>query len=157
MILCKVIDHLHRERNVIVREQGEECREGLRKVVEELSKLRYEMSRSKPITPLIDSLDNAEIWNKYLEQRLEREGTAAWFSSSWMWVECYMYRRMAMALALTKIPQLQTFDFFRAQKEEGFHSSLPSMQLLGSWLMKTLDSNPDPATTWTTLLQVPSY
>ena len=40
VILCKAIDHLHRERNVIGRELGEESREGVKKVVEELSKLR---------------------------------------------------------------------------------------------------------------------
>ena len=38
--MCKAIDHLHRERNVIGRELGEESREGVKKVVEELSKLR---------------------------------------------------------------------------------------------------------------------
>ena len=40
VILCKAIDHLHRERNVVGRELGEESREGVKKVVEELSKLR---------------------------------------------------------------------------------------------------------------------
>ena len=48
VILCKAIDHLHRERNVVGRELGEESREGVKKVVEELSKLRLAVAfRSK--------------------------------------------------------------------------------------------------------------
>ena len=48
VILCKAIDHLHRERNVIGRELGEESREGVKKVVEELSKLRLVHASSCP-------------------------------------------------------------------------------------------------------------
>jgi hypothetical protein len=44
VILCKAIDHLHRERNVLGRELGEEAREGVKKVLEELSKLRCEVT-----------------------------------------------------------------------------------------------------------------
>ena len=43
----QVIDHLHIERNNI----GREC---LYKVVEELSKLRYEMQTNMPIIDLVD-------------------------------------------------------------------------------------------------------
>ena len=45
--LCKMIDHLHIERNNIGRER-------LYKVVEELSKLRYEMQTNMPIIDLVD-------------------------------------------------------------------------------------------------------
>ena len=54
VILCKVIDHLHRERNNIGRELGPEAMERLYKGVEELSKLRYEMQTNMPIIDLVD-------------------------------------------------------------------------------------------------------
>jgi len=137
VILCKAIDHLHRERNVIGRELGEESREGVKKVVEELSKLRYEMQTNKPILPIVDSLPSSAVWNAYIANVEKREGTVAWFSSSWMLTECYMYRRIAQALALST-PSLESFDVFRQQKQEGFASSLPSMLSLASWLLATL-------------------
>ena len=52
--LCKMIDHLHIERNNIGRELGPEAMERLYKVVEELSKLRYEMQTNMPIIDLVD-------------------------------------------------------------------------------------------------------
>ena len=49
-----MIDHLHIERNNIGRELGPEAMERLYKVVEELSKLRYEMQTNMPIIDLVD-------------------------------------------------------------------------------------------------------
>ena len=66
------------------------------------------------------------------------------------------------------------FDFFRHQKEEGFRDSLPSMELLGAWLLQqlswaagggggrqldngncTLDNNiPQSAQLWNLFLQI---
>merc|ERR1711936_291741 len=160
VILCKVIDHLHRERNNIGREMGAEAMEGLYKVVEELSKLRYEMQTNKPILPLVDRVGNAETWNKYLELEKEKESNPSWFTSAWLWVECYMYRRITQALNLTGVPQLLELDYFRQQKEEGFHGSVPSMRHLGTWVLTQLDQvSPDTQLCgirhiWTTLVQV---
>ena len=33
-----------------------------------------------------------QIWNDYLkEEKIKGEGIS-WFSASWMWAECYLYR-----------------------------------------------------------------
>jgi len=156
VILCKVIDHLHRERNNIGRELGSEAMEGLSKVVEELSKLRYEMQTNKHITALEDSVGNSSVWNKYLEQQQEKETNCSWFSSAWLWVECYMYRRITQAVQRTGVDQLQGLDYFRQQKEEGYHGSLLSMRQLGAWLLPQLAKiSPDSEQqTWATLVQV---
>ena len=53
------------------------------------------MQTNKPIVPLVDSLPCSKGWNAYLTAVEGREGTVAWFSSSWMLTECYMYRRLA--------------------------------------------------------------
>jgi hypothetical protein len=111
------------------------------------------MQTSKPIVPLVDGQTNASVWNSYLELQLEKEGSCAWFTSAWMWVECYMYRRMSQALAVTT-PKLQGLDFFQHQKQEGFHNSLPSMQLLGAWLLDALGHHSNLDETWETLVQV---
>ena len=70
-----MIDHLYRERQHIGRERGEEAQEGLKKVVEKLSQLRYEMQTDKPITNLEDEIGNAHVWNDYLEMRKLDEGS----------------------------------------------------------------------------------
>ena len=115
---------------------------------------RYEMQTNKPILPIVDSLPSSAVWNAYIANVEKREGTVAWYSSSWMLTECYMYRRfilklhhpkwkpsdicrIAQALALST-PSLESFDVFRQQKQEGFASSLPSMLSLASWLLATL-------------------
>ena len=107
VILCKIIDHLHRQRINLGRELGPEAAEGLYKVVEELSKLRYEMQTDKPIVPIEDSVGNAAVWNKYLQARQTEEEKPSWFSSAWLWVECYMYRRVLQSLNLTGIQKLR--------------------------------------------------
>jgi len=137
----------------MVREYGEECREGLKKVVEELSKMRYEMQTSKPLVPILDAKPSAEVWNSYLELRKKDENCPSWFSTAWMFAECYMYRRMSQALSLAS-PHLQDWDFFQQQKEEGFHTSLVSMSLLAQWFLPNMERISDPAKTWDTLVQV---
>ena len=108
VILCKIIDHLHRQRLNIGRDLGAEAADGLYKVVEELSKLRYEMQTDKPIVALEDDTGNAGVWNSYLQTQAEREERPSWFSSAWLWVECYMYRRVLQSLNLTGVHQLRS-------------------------------------------------
>ena len=107
VILCKVIDHLHRERNNIGRDMGAEAMDGVSKVVEELSKLRYEMQTSKPIVDIVDGIGNCNVWNDYLKEQKVHEKNPSWFSSAWLWVECYMYRRITQALNMTGVEQLK--------------------------------------------------
>jgi len=156
VILCKVIDHLHRERNNVGREMGAEAMDGVSKVVEELSKLRYEMQTSKPIVDLVDGVGNADVWNDYLKDQKINEKNPSWFSSAWLWVECYMYRRITQALNMTGVEQLKGLDYFRQQKEDGYHGSLQSMEQLGSWLVSQLSSlTPDMyQQTWGTLVEI---
>jgi len=139
-ILCRVIDHLYRERQHIGRDLGEEAQEGLKKVVEKLSQLRYEMQTDKPISSLEDDIGNKHVWNEYLDMRkIEEGGVCSWYKSAWMWVECYMYRRVFSALH--QVPQLRGFDYFQSQKQEGFMGSLAPMQLLADWLLVNCSFN----------------
>eukprot|EP00088_Acartia_fossae_P041886 TRINITY_DN4384_c0_g1_i1.p1 TRINITY_DN4384_c0_g1~~TRINITY_DN4384_c0_g1_i1.p1 ORF type:complete len:442 (-),score=79.47 TRINITY_DN4384_c0_g1_i1:201-1526(-) len=137
IILCKIIDHLYRERINIGTEFGTEAQESLKNIIEQLSKLRYEMQTNKPISKLSDGGENCNVWNAYLDKAQENGEGVTWYSATWMWVECYMYRRILSSFLDTQ--QLQKFDFFRHQKEEGFRESLASMSELGSWLQDQLE------------------
>ena len=65
------------------------------------------MLTDKPITAISDDTGNAQVWNDYLEQQRKLEEKPSWFTSCWMWVECYMYRRMLQSLNLTRVPYLK--------------------------------------------------
>lgn len=68
-----------------------------------LSKLRNELQTDKPILPLSDSADDTEEWNRYMQRQqdlMEDGQPVSWFKSPWLYVECYMYRRIQEALWL---------------------------------------------------------
>ena len=53
--------------------------------------------------PLVDDLEDADAWNRYLQRHQEQQGEqdpVSWFRSPWLYVECYMYRRIQEALWL---------------------------------------------------------
>ena len=77
------------------------------KVVEELSKLRYEMQTNKPIVEITDGMGNANVWNSFLNEQKKAESNPSWYSSAWLWVECYMYRRISQALNMTGVEELR--------------------------------------------------
>lgn len=94
------------------------------------------MQTNKQFQDISDGRDNCQAWNEYLsKEKMLGEGTS-WYSATWMWTECYMYRRVLEAM--TNIEQLRDFDFFRHQKEEGFRDSLYSMEQLGEWILQIL-------------------
>lgn len=68
-----------------------------------LSKMRNELQTDKPILALTDGLQDAESWNEYLQRHQRMQGdqeSVSWFKSPWLYVECYMYRRIQEALWL---------------------------------------------------------
>ena len=68
-----------------------------------LSKLRNELQTDKPVLVLTDGLQDVESWNQYLEKQERLQGvkeSVSWFKSPWLYVECYMYRRIQEALCL---------------------------------------------------------
>lgn len=68
-----------------------------------LSKLRNELQTDKPVLALTDGLPDTDSWNQYLERQQRLQGDqepVSWFKSPWLYVECYMYRRIHEALLL---------------------------------------------------------
>ena len=55
------------------------------------------------------------------------EKNLSWFSLAWLLVECCMHRRITKALNIIGVVQLNGPDYFRQQKEDGFHGSLQSL------------------------------
>merc|ERR1711860_3820 len=59
-----------------------------------------------------------------------------WFETTWMYSECYAYRRLIEATKLS--PTLRSYDYFGTQKREAFEQSSSAISGLISGLEKVL-------------------
>ncbi|XP_041351181.1 damage-control phosphatase ARMT1-like isoform X2 [Gigantopelta aegis] len=104
-----------------------------------MSKLRHEISTDKPVTPLTDNRSDTPVWNQYLQKQTEIEGQVpTWFSSPWLYLECYMYRRIQEAVSLSM--RLQSLDVFETQKRSSYLLSDGAITTLLMYLMSVVDS-----------------
>ncbi|XP_006882863.1 PREDICTED: UPF0364 protein C6orf211 homolog [Elephantulus edwardii] len=137
-ILTKVIDTLHRHKNEFFEKHGEEGTEAEKKAISLLSKLRNELQTDKPIVPLVEKFVDTDIWNQYLEDQQsllhESDGELRWFHSPWLFVECYMYRRIHEALIQSS--PIDYFDVFKESKEQNFFESQASVIALCTYLQE---------------------
>ncbi|XP_069824446.1 damage-control phosphatase ARMT1 [Dendropsophus ebraccatus] len=136
-ILTKVIDTVHRNKHKFLEAHGEEGIEAEKKALSFFSKLRNEMQTNKPILPLSDQLPDTQIWNQYLDYQrtlLSDGDEPSWFRSPWLYVECYLYRRIQEGLFLS--PPISDFDVFREVKNESFFQSQQAMFALCTHLQE---------------------
>ncbi|KAM3603366.1 uncharacterized protein V6R79_020852 [Siganus canaliculatus] len=133
-ILTKVIDTIHRNKNKFFEEYGEEGIEGEKQTISLLSKLRNELQTDKPVLALTDSLQDTESWNQYLQrhQRLQGDDPVSWFKSPWLYVECYMYRRIQEAVWLN--PPIRDYDVFNEGKTQSYFESQQAVVALCTYL-----------------------
>ncbi|KAF3929697.1 hypothetical protein AA313_de0205356 [Arthrobotrys entomopaga] len=93
-----------------------------RKIVEALSKLKYEVQHNRVLTPLIDDgLPDIAHYNNSLKNL----GEPGWLDVSWLFSECYLYRRIATYF--TTSTQWKNFDVFLGSKLTTLRSSLPAI------------------------------
>ena len=120
VILSKIADSLYRNKEQIRDQYGDEGSEELKALIGKISKLRNEVQTNKPILILTDSDSDVIDWNNYLKEETERSNgeNPTWFNNPWLYVECYMYRRIQEAVNLTRT--LKHVDVFQEQKEETF-------------------------------------
>ncbi|KAL3979711.1 small subunit ribosomal protein S36 [Sarotherodon galilaeus] len=134
-ILTKVVDTIHRNKNKFFEEYGEAGIEAEKQAISLLSKLRNELQTDKPVLALTDGLPDTDSWNQYLERQQRLQGDqepVSWFKSPWLYVECYMYRRIHEALLLN--PPISDFDVFNEGKTQGFTESSQAVMSLCTYL-----------------------
>lgn len=134
-ILTKVIDTIHRNKNKFFEEYGEEGIHAEKQTISLLSKLRNELQTDKHILVLTDGLQDVESWNEYLQRHQTPQGdqeSVSWFKSPWLYVECYMYRRIQEALWLN--PPITDFDVFNEGKTQSFYESQQAVMALCTYL-----------------------
>ncbi|KAI1437398.1 DUF89-domain-containing protein [Xylaria sp. CBS 124048] len=102
-------------------DDAEKMDEG-KKIVEELARLKYEMQHDRKLTPIRDD-GNSDV--ALYNQELEKLGTPSWFACSWLFCECYLYRRISTSFTLSK--HWKRYDVFARQKINTFRSSRPAV------------------------------
>ncbi|XP_037072979.1 damage-control phosphatase ARMT1-like [Pollicipes pollicipes] len=140
VILTKVIDLLHREKINIGEQYGEGAREKLKGVNGQLSGLKSTMQRNKTLEPLTGAAPDIVLWNRLLDELTVEGQRPVWFSAPWLFVECYMYRKIREVLENSG--ELHDYDYFRQQKMDTLEASLSAISLLGEHLLETVS---DPA------------
>lgn len=70
--------------------------EKVKLVTGQLSALKSTMQRNKPLEPLQGAAADVPLWNRLLQQQQlhGEEGQVLWFAAPWLFVECYMYRKI---------------------------------------------------------------
>ncbi|CAL8317993.1 unnamed protein product [Boreogadus saida] len=130
-ILTKAVDSIHRNKDKFFEQYGEEGVRAEKAAIGLLSKLRNELQTDKPVLPLVDELEDADGWNCYLQRHEELQGEqdpVSWFRSPWLYVECYMYRRIQEALWLN--PPISGFDAFQEAKTQSYFESQRAVMAL---------------------------
>ncbi|XP_018982095.1 damage-control phosphatase ARMT1 isoform X1 [Cyprinus carpio] len=136
-ILTKVIDTLHRNKDSFFKEYGEEGIQAEKRAISFLSRLRNELQTDKPVLALTDNAEDTEAWNEYMrrQQDLMEDGRpVSWFKSPWLYVECYMYRRIQEALYMN--PPMDKFDGFKEGKTQSFFESQQAIKSLCTYLQE---------------------
>ncbi|XP_017548050.1 damage-control phosphatase ARMT1 isoform X1 [Pygocentrus nattereri] len=144
-ILTKVIDTIHRNKNNFFEEHGEEGVNAEKRAISFLSKLRNELQTDKPVLPLSDDAEDTVAWNEYMQRQqdmMEDRQPVSWFKSPWLYVECYMYRRIQEAVWLN--PPIGDFDVFKEGKTQTFFESQQAIMFLCTHLREVLTSMDNP-------------
>ncbi|KAI0896391.1 DUF89-domain-containing protein [Annulohypoxylon nitens] len=119
VIVTQAIDDLYR--SVSECDDSEKRDEG-KKIIEELSRLKYELQHDRQLTPIRDDGGaDVALYNRELEQL----GTPSWFNIPWLFCECYLYRRLNTSFKLSN--HWKTYDVFYRQKIKTFRSSRPAV------------------------------
>ncbi|KAK8860126.1 DUF89-domain-containing protein [Apiospora arundinis] len=91
-------------------------------IVEELTRLKYELQHDHQLTSLRD--DGEPDIAQYNEE-LEKLGNPTWFNAPWLYSECYLYRRVNTSFNLSTY--WKSYDIFARQKMSTFRSSRPAV------------------------------
>ncbi|KAI9678888.1 MAG: hypothetical protein M1829_001872 [Trizodia sp. TS-e1964] len=139
VILTAAIDDVHRATADRKDEAG--IAQG-KQIIEDLSKLKYEVQHDRLLTPLLD--DGQDDIQRYNEE-LKALGSPTWFNVGWLFSECYMYRE-----------EWKDYDVFRRQKISTFKSSRPAvLELTAKFkeMITQLESRPETEPAAKSLLQ----
>ncbi|KPJ14847.1 UPF0364 protein C6orf211-like [Papilio machaon] len=131
VILTKVIDYLSREGSKIKSAHGAGD-EDIRGLIQYVTKLKNDLVTNKKYDLLTVDTPEAKRWNQWIENCDSQH----YFTNTWVFTECYVYRRLREGCELSK--GLKNFDPFDEQKLKAFQNSLEPMCVVADKLVTML-------------------
>ncbi|KAJ3103608.1 hypothetical protein HDU96_009204 [Phlyctochytrium bullatum] len=146
VILTGVIDEIHRRMAsksspslsalLNLPEMAIGSEEEAKDIISRVAALKYEVWRAKPVRKLeSDGGNDNDIWNKSVRDHFSG---FTFYSASWLWAECYLYRRIQEALSLSKT--WSKYDPFLMQKLSAFVGSFDGVRDLTVRLVDSLNT-----------------
>ena len=126
-IMTRALDTFRREFKKV--NASPEAEAEAKQVLALLSELHYLMMTDKPLQPLqaIHAPDYSR-WKQAIESEERKTGQLTWFSSAWLFVECYLYRLLADFFLRTNC--FAHYDPFESQKVHSLKANMASVKLL---------------------------
>ncbi|CAG8575746.1 10814_t:CDS:2, partial [Scutellospora calospora] len=122
VIVTKIIDDIYKTRHSLDLSEVVKLREG-KEIIDSLGELKYQMQRKRPLTPIEDDGEpDIDTWTYVFNTYFKDDN---WYSAAWLFMECYLYRRVRSILARTK--QWNDYDPFLRQKEDTFRASIAAI------------------------------
>ncbi|XP_071963417.1 damage-control phosphatase ARMT1-like [Antedon mediterranea] len=144
IILTKVIDTVYQHRIAATEQHGKEGGSDCIEIVSHLSKLKHELQTNKELLDIEnDGNDDVRMWNQVLQQEMDDDGnTPRFFKSAWLYVECYMYRKIVESISLSQ--HLKTFDPFGEQKKTALYDCLKPATTLIQYCNESIEEKKSP-------------
>lgn len=123
-IVTRAIDTFHRLWKKFDPSGDEEAKS----ILHEISRMRYQLMTDKPLDALeCQTAGDFEQWAFAMEEEKRRVSPQelSWFTGSWLFVECYGYRKIADIFMCSS--KFAKFDAFHAQKCESLTSNMDSI------------------------------
>jgi hypothetical protein len=138
-ILAKAVDDVTRTNFSLNAESDSDIleakREEAKRLVNEIGLIRYELVRDKPIPPIEDdpatpdpALRAAPHELDWWNQQINVTPPLTYLGTSWLFSECYVYRRLRSCFNRTKY--WQHYDPFARQKNDSLVHSAPAIDAL---------------------------
>ncbi|KAK9700552.1 Damage-control phosphatase ARMT1-like domain [Popillia japonica] len=131
-ILTQTVEVLLKKKEYLLRVFGEETEEEFKSIVAEINKLKLEILTNKPMRKLVGESPDIAQYNRALDLQSLKVSYPTFFNANWLFVECYMYRRIIECIEQTKT--FKSLDPFQFQKEDSFFRALQVMAPTGTFL-----------------------
>ncbi|KZT24930.1 DUF89 domain-containing protein [Neolentinus lepideus HHB14362 ss-1] len=124
IILTGIIDHLYSLNHELSTDTSTDAQDKVEEgkaVIGKISALKYHMGRDHPLEKIPeDGEPHVDVYNAGLDD-LEKQGKNTWFTTPWLFAECYLYRLLRSYFSTTK--HWKQFDPFYKQKLDTFKKS----------------------------------
>ena len=139
-ILTQAVDAVYRRSNEVSGDSGDAASEGS-SIVEQISGLKYSLSRDRPLEPLNVADSSEEPSTSLYDSHIEAT-KPTWFNSEWLFAECYLYRRLRHIFAAST--HWKSFDPFAESKMNTLQASGTAVGACAELIQSLLAAGPAP-------------